>query len=188
MTLHRSDDGTAFFPLAVTGADSADGARVVLHDMPEAVQLSRGERQDEHTWVLRLADLQGLRMTLGDGTPVAFDVLVEVATAAGASLARTVAQVRLADRRQAAIEELLSAAAAVPPVGAGTPFRTEVQVAHRTREPARAALPRPPLPEGLSSLGGPIGAPTPPELSRKLWWRMPARAAWSPFANGASGY
>jgi hypothetical protein len=197
MTLRRSDAGAALFPLAITGADSADGVRVVLRDLPETAWLSRGERQDEHTWALRLADLEDLHVTLGEGTPEAFDVVVEVVSAPGAPLARTVAHVRLADRRQtvvtperrssaAAIANLLSAAAAAP-AGVATPFRTEVQEAMpRAEEPAPAALLRPPLPQGLSSLGGPMGAPAPPETSRKVWWTVPT-PAWSPFADGASG-
>jgi hypothetical protein len=69
-----------------------------------------------------------------------------------------------------------------------TPFRTEVHAIARAEEPASAAaLPRPPLPEGLSSLGGPVnGAAAPMEAGRKMWWRMPT-PAWTPFADGASG-
>ena len=63
MTLRRSNGGTALFPLRVTGAGGTDSVRVMLRDLPETVWLSNGVRQDEHTWGLRLADLEDLLRT-----------------------------------------------------------------------------------------------------------------------------
>ncbi len=171
MTIRRSHGGTALFPLRVTGAGGTDSVRVMLRDLPETVWLSNGVRQDEHTWGLRLADLEDLHVTLGDVTPDTFDVTVEVASVAGTQVAKTVAHVRLSDRRgvaaapaqprstAATIEDLLRAPVAPPQApGVATPFRTEVKEVPRVEELAGAVPPTPP--------------PTP---------------AWAPFGNGASG-
>ena len=50
----------------------------------------------------------------------------------------------------------------------------------RAEERTAAALPRPLLPEGLSSLGGPMGGPAPLEERRQVWWTMPT-PTWAPF-------
>lgn len=198
MIIRRSHDGKALFPLHVTGAENTDSVRVVLRDLPETVRLSNGERQDERTWGLRLADLEGLYVTLGEGTPDAFDVTIEVASAAGMQVAKTVAHVRLAGRREVVAAPVLSRSTAATiedllrqPVAPS--FRTDVvRSAPRVEELAAAALPRPPLPGGVSSLGGPkgdgSGEPAPSVEGRKVWWRMPTPGtAWTPFGNGASG-
>lgn len=203
MPIRRSRDGKAPFPLHVTGADGADGIRVVLSDLPEPVRLSSGERRDEHTWDLRLADLEDLHVTLGEGTPDTFDVTIEVASAAGFAVAQTVARVRLAGRSESApalspsavatIEDLLRQPVAPPRARAAAPaLRAEARSVPRVEEHAAAPSPRPLLPEGITSLGGPNrDGPSGPAAGvedRKLWWRVPApTTGWAPFADRASG-
>jgi hypothetical protein len=68
-----------------------------------------------------------------------------------------------------------------------TPFRTEVETAPGPEPATHTASSRPPLPEGLSSLGGPTqGQPASPQAGRTVWWKLPP-AAWSPFSERSSG-
>jgi hypothetical protein len=198
MTVRRDETGKAPLPLRVLGVDSSDNVRVALHNLPATARLSRGVRQDERTWILRIADLEGLQIMLGEGTPEAFDMTIEVATAAGAHVAEALARVQLSDRQEIAaasapppttdssIEPPSPTSRASPP-DVGVPFRTQVEAAPPTAAQTQTASSRPPLPAGLSTLGGPTGEPTaaPPE-SRTVWWTLPARL-WSPFADKASG-
>jgi hypothetical protein len=173
----------------------------MLRDMPEAASLSSGERRDEHTWALRLADLDDLHLSLREDTPDTFDVIIEVASAAGAQIAATVAHVRLLDAPQAA----------APPRTAEASFNNKPPAEARAVEPAKAAAPRgavarpkpaleagaaaplqergleprAPRLEGASALGGPVGdaAAAPAADGRQMWWKMPS-PAWTPFADG----
>jgi hypothetical protein len=97
LPIRRSERASAPFPLEITGAAPADAMRVVLRDVPEAASLSSGERQDEHTWLLRPADLDNLRLSMREGAPDAFNVTIEVAAATGDAAARSIARVRLLD-------------------------------------------------------------------------------------------
>jgi hypothetical protein len=58
LPIRRSDRANAAFPLQITGARPTDITSVVLHDLPEQAWLSKGRRQDEHTWVLRPTTLR----------------------------------------------------------------------------------------------------------------------------------
>ena len=208
MTLTRSGRGTSPFPLQVSGIADPDNARVILRDMPKTARLTNGERRDERTWALRLADLPDLQVSLGEGTPEVFDVGIEVASVSGAQILKTSVRVRLAPRRlPTSIEDLLresKAKPAVPPSPAAveTPFRTEVTSVSLAEAPPRpveppatqavaaAAAPqapeaeRKPLPEGLSALGGPTSKPE--AENRQVWWKLPAPSpapAWAPFGS-----
>jgi hypothetical protein len=80
------------------------------------------------------------------------------------------------------------------------PFRTEVTALVQADEPIHRSTPRPPLPQGISTLGGPTGetgdpaaiAPQPTQ-GRTVWWRLPPPEwtpvqEWTPFKDGASNY
>jgi hypothetical protein len=96
LPISRSERANAPFPLSITGSGLLEPVRVVVGDMPEAAWLSRGERQDEHTWLLQPSDLDNLRLDVRAGAPDAFDVTIEVASAAGRTV-HSVARVRLLD-------------------------------------------------------------------------------------------
>ena len=187
LTLHRGERGEALFPVRLVGVDDADNISIVLRGLPATATLSRGRQQDRHTWVLRLADLDGLQITLGKNTPDTFDVTIEATAKSGAQLAKTIAHVRLADAK------------AQPPFRASvvdTPFRTEVVPSTRVTTETRAVPPMPAAPgadalaspaprrpfaaEGFSALGGPVNGQPPPVPNRLLWWKVPP-PAWAPF-------
>jgi hypothetical protein len=202
--LPESRDGKTPFPLYVTGADRTAGLRVTLRDLPEPVRLSGGERLDEHTWQLTLADLDGLEVTLGAGTPEAFAVTIDVTSAAGIPAARTIAHVRLAPRSETAttpalspatiatIEDLLRRPVEPPQPRPATARPARIDSAPHAEARTAAAPPRGPLPEGISTLGGPrlegpAFLPSGAE-DRKVWWHLPApTTSWAPFADRASG-
>jgi hypothetical protein len=134
LPIRHNERANAAFPLQITGADAADAISVVLRDVPEATLLSSGERQDEHTWVLRPADLDNLRLSLREGTPDAFDVTIAVASAAGDQTALGVARVRLLDRpappqKAAAATDTPLARAADAKPAPQQPFRTQTPAA-----------------------------------------------------------
>jgi hypothetical protein len=198
----------AAFPLRFAGA--ADSLSVIFRDVPESTWLSTGERQDEHTWLLRPADLDGLYLRLREGTPESFDLTVVLADAGGAELVRTVARVQLAGAGEphkaapASIDELLQRAepASLPrnPAQAVSPARSASKSAGRpdgqpaagetsTRAVAAEAERGPqtstvakPRPEGMSALGALAREPAPE--ARQLWWKMPL-PDWAPFEAGA---
>ena len=188
MTTTRDETGSAPLPLRVVGVDDSHSAQVVLRGLPSTVRLSSGVRQDEHTWALRMADLEGLHALLGQGAPEIFDMAIEVATVAGAPpVAEAHAHVRVSDG-QAQGRETAAAAPPIIPPAVDTPFRTEITALPREAEPTRTASSRPPLPDGISTLGGPTGEPTAgAPVGRTIWWKLPAQS-WSPFAGRSSGY
>jgi hypothetical protein len=139
-----------------------------------------------------------------------FDITIEVASTSGAQLVKTSARVRLkpgdspAARRRlpSSIEELLreSKAKKLAPAAhaaVDTPFRTKVSGPSPAAAPIQADPPaaqamaadaapnvarteRKALPEGLSSLGGPLDRPEPE--NRQMWWKLPT-PAWAPFGD-----
>ena len=64
LPLRGSERGGAPFPLHVTGTENVNGIKVLVRDVPASAWLSGGERQDENTWSLKLADLEDLRLVL----------------------------------------------------------------------------------------------------------------------------
>ncbi|KAB2914829.1 MAG: hypothetical protein F9K29_13910 [Hyphomicrobiaceae bacterium] len=213
LPVNRSERDSAPFPLRVIGANAAEAIKVTLRDVPVSALLSSGERQDEHTWSLQLSDLADLRLSLGDGTPDAFDMKIEVASSVEARVARSVARVRLVDEPPSmttgSIDQALQRGAER---GVDTPFRTETVPATRlaqvqqrpvqrpavAQQPqdarskpvlAEASLPPPTgqvrssRPEGMSNLGALPREPAPE--GRQVWWKMPP-PPWSPF-EPASG-
>lgn len=203
LTVRGSERASMPFPLLVTGAEDAQKLRVTLRDLPEAAWLSSGERQDEHTWALRVADLDNLRLSLREGTPDAFDVNIEVASDVGAKVAATRAHVRLLDvapqpsslPQQAVLADIPMGArpvalrrapeavttSAVAPVARPKPtLQAKAAASVPIADPANE--PKPARREGANALGGPMAA-EPAVDDRKVWWKMPA-PAWSPFAEG----
>ena len=192
----------AAFPLRVTGAEDLNAVRVVLREVPERAFLSRGERPDAHTWVLRLQDLEDLHLSLHEGAPQRFAMIVEVASS-GAPIAQTTARVRLEDWEAPALaEEPLPASnlpqrthAALPARAA--PLGRELEHA-RPPGPSKMVKPgsgpatgesragRPqPRPEGLRALGGPVSGQPANDAQRQVWWKLPD-PAWTLFSTGAA--
>jgi hypothetical protein len=198
LSLSRGDGDVALLPLHVVGVESPESGVVLLGRLPAAARLSRGERRHDGTWALRLADLEDLRLTLGEGTPRAFDMTVEVATLKGLPLAKAMARVRVdqpsappalpagVDRSTRPPVVIASGTSVVP-----KPFHTEVTALAQADETSHRDSPRPALPEGISALGGPTGsageAAPPPTEGRTIWWKLPP-PVWSPFKDGASSY
>lgn len=148
LPVHRSERDSAPFPLRVIGADAAEAIKVTLRDVPVSALLSSGERQDEHTWSLQLSDLEDLRLTLGDGTPDAFDMKIEVASSVGARVARSVARVRLLDEPPSVTTGSIDQATPPRPQLAAersvdTPFRTETVPATRVAQVQQRPVARP---------------------------------------------
>jgi hypothetical protein len=196
LPIRRSERASAAFPLQITGARTSDIGSVVLHDVPEQAWLSKGQRQDEHTWVMQAADLNGLRLSMGEGTPDAFDLTIEVAASSGDPAGRSVARVRLLDVPKkletsvAAAEEPVPMLDALPvlrhaPVLAKprpaeiAPQQKSVQKPLMVQAPRRVQVTeeiRPAghvtRPEGMSALGMSMRETNPEE--RQLWWKMPS--------------
>jgi hypothetical protein len=216
MSIHRGDGGAASVGLRVLGIDSPDSVQVLLRDVPATAELSRGQRRDPGTWALRVAELENLQLTLGDGTPDAFDMIIEVASSGGTRMAKAVAHVRVSDPRgvaqmsapparalAAGVEgfrrsamPVLSGSADPGSAASGSsvierPFRTEVTALARAEPPPeQLSAPRPALPGGISSLGGPLGepgAPAQPQETRTVWWKLPP-PTWTPFADGTGSH
>ena len=216
MSIHRGDGGAAYVGLRVHGIDSPDSVQVLLRDVPATAELSRGQRRDPGTWALRVAELESLQLTLGDGTPDAFDMTIEVASTGGTRMAKAVAHVRVSDPRgvaqmsappaqalaagvdglrQSAMPSLSGSSDHAPAVAGASvierPFRTEVTALARAEPPPeQLSAPRPALPGGISSLGGPVGepgAPAQPQETRTVWWKLPP-PTWTPFADGTGSH
>ena len=216
MSIHRGDGGAAYVGLRVHGIDSPDSVQVLLRDVPATAKLSRGQRRDAGTWALRVAELEDLQLTLGDGTPDAFDMTIEVASAGGARMAKAVAHVRVSDPhgvaqmsapparalaagveglRKSAMPVLAGSSANASTVAGPSvverPFRTEVTALARAEPPPeQLSAPRPALPSGISSLGGPVGepgGPAQPQETRTVWWKLPP-PTWTLFADGAGSH
>jgi hypothetical protein len=208
MNLTRSGQGMSPFPLQVTGVPDPDNARVIVGDLPKTARLSSGERRDEHTWALKIADLKGLQVNFAESTPEVFDITIEVASTSGTQLVKTSARVRLmsdgapAARRRlpSSIEDLLRESKAknlAPAAHAAvdTPFRTKVSGPSAAAAPTHPAEPpaaavdaapkvaqteRKALPQGLSALGGPLDRPE--AENRQVWWKLPT-STWTPFGD-----
>ena len=213
LPIRRSERTSAAFPVEITGGGAArDGMTVVLRDMPESTYLSKGQRQDVSTWLLRPSDLNNLRLSIYDGTPEAFDVTIEVTSANGDPAARSIARVRLLDtpaRREpstAAVVDALSVHVPQQTVDAAiAPRREELPAKLRPLEsaPQQKAAQKPQLvqaprpvrieelrvvprtrPEGMSTLG--MATREVEADDRQLWWRMPS-SSWAGFSDLPGG-
>ena len=215
LPIRRSERANAPFSLEITGAEPADAMRVVLRDVPEAASLSSGERQDEHTWLLRPADLDNLRLSMREGAPDAFNVTIEVAAATGDAAARSIARVRLLDaparpEPPAAVPERPSlrttgeaADARLAPQSTQVPARARPAEAAPQQKSAPKPLivqvPKPQLQVAEEVRPTPRPATRPegmsalgmasrePEIDvRQLWWRLPA-PSWAGFTDLPGG-
>jgi hypothetical protein len=204
---------SAQFPVEITGAGTAaESMTVLLRDLPESTYLSKGQRQSASTWVLRPADLHNLRMSFYEGTPTAFDVTIEVATASGDPAARSIARVRLLDapaRPEPAVAALdapslrtpvQAVEAAVAPRREEAPTKTRpletapqqkaaqkphlVQAPRPVRIEELRVVPRATRPEGMSTLG--MATREAVADDRQLWWRMPP-SSWAGFVDLPGG-
>jgi hypothetical protein len=200
IALQRSQRAMAPLPLEITGIKDPDTAVVWLRDVPERAWLSRGERRDEHTWTLRVNELENLHLTLNEGAPDVFNLTIEIASAGGTPSAQTTARVRLLDEfsssagtgRQVvatspgapAISQAIEAGGSSEPIHAKT--RTSATAGDVAPQiAAQRVQPRVQRPEGMSALGALPRDPASESRveGRQVWWKMPA-PAWSPFANG----
>ena len=94
VVIDRSARASAPFGLRLVGTEDT-GMEVLLRDVPVAALLSHGERRGLSTWAVKATDLEGLHLTLDDGTPDTFNVRIEVLAPAGVTAASSVARVRL---------------------------------------------------------------------------------------------
>jgi hypothetical protein len=210
MIIDASAPDRAPFGLRLVGAEA--DMEVVLRDLPATTLLSKGERREAMTWVLKAADLEGLHLAFHDGTPDAFDVRIEVLGPSGAAVASSIARVRVAggpgaSRTAAApVETVIPRAvpASAASAAVDTPFETRISVSSRTpagaaRERAARATPsplaamapqadrRPPEPPPPSETrhwpdGASALGAVPRATDRQLWWTLPA-PVWSPFLD-----
>lgn len=79
VAIDRSEREHAPFGLQLTGT-ADDSMKVVLRGIPANARLNRGERRGARTWVVKHRDLDDLYLTLGDATPDAFNVRIDVLT------------------------------------------------------------------------------------------------------------
>lgn len=213
LPIRRSEGTSAAFPVEITGAGAArESMTVVLRDLPESTYLSKGQRQNANTWVLRPADLNNLRMSFYEGTPDAFDVTIEVAAANGDPAARSIARVRLLDTPArpeppvAAVDTLPAARApqqtvdaAIAPRRQDTPAKPRPREATPQQKTAQKPQPvqaprqvrveelrivRSTHPEGMSALG--MATRELDADDRQLWWRMPP-SSWPGFSDLPGG-
>jgi len=156
VVIDRSVRASAPFGLRLVGTEDT-GMEVLLRDVPAAALLSHGERRGESTWAVKATDLEGLHLTLTDGTPDAFNVRIEVLAPAGVAAASSVARVRLvglsgAERPASAPLDaamLIDPQASITTVAhVDTPFQTRTIVSARNdaakgREKVARATPPP---------------------------------------------
>jgi hypothetical protein len=195
VAIARSERAHTALSLRLEGAGDAD-VEVVLRGVPPAALLSKGERRDAMTWVVSRADIDGLRLTLGEAGPDAFDIGIDVLAPSGAATEAGVVRVRVVDapaqhKRAAAgaapaetsIAKLVPAvspdAGRTGPAEAGAKIARSPPQRHTEAGPAGAkVLPETRhWPEGASGLGV-----VPRDSERQVWWSMPP-PAWSPFAT-----
>jgi hypothetical protein len=214
VAIDRRDRAHARLGLRLSGADAAD-LEVILSNVPPAAQLSRGERRGDSTWAVKAADLGDLFLALHDGAPEAFDVRIDVAAPPGMAAAPSIAKVRLVGSvpavKSAAVEEQLAqppatkavATAAPPPPPAPAPIQkagaSSVEKIARPRRRTQAAVadkaaPEPqdkvqvaPQPRPWTEAPSALGATSPGEWERQVWWQLPLSStpapAWSPFLD-----
>ena len=202
IAVDRSERARAPLGLHVTGTEDTN-IEIMLQGIPAAARLSRGERRDALTWVVKRADLDGLYLTLGDTTPDAFDVRIDVLAPAGVATLGSVVRVRLVDsasQKQAtttedrahdkkmATETSVAKLAAAPASSRTAGVGDEAKVARPAQPRAaptvadaspRQTAPRP-WPEGASALGA-----VQRDSERQVWWNMPP-PHWSPFQDPAA--
>ena len=137
VVIDRGARASAPFGLRLVGTEDT-GMEVLLRDVPVAALLSHGERRGLSTWAVKATDLEGLRLTLDDGTPDTFNVRIEVLAPAGVAAASSVARIRLvglpAERPASAP---LEAAPAEPPAAITPVAHVDPPVATRTVVSAR---------------------------------------------------
>jgi hypothetical protein len=190
IVIDRSVRASAPFGLRLVGTEDT-GMEVLLRDVPAAALLSHGERRGESTWAVKATDLEGLHLTLNDGTPDAFNVRIEVLAPAGVAAASSVARVRLvgssgAERPASAP---LDAAMLVEPEAFTTtvahmdpPFQTRTTIAARND----AAKGR----EKVARASAPPAATTVVEIDRRASHSAPQAAPQAEtrhWPEGASG-
>src|SRR5262245_2611237 len=213
IAIARRESAQARLGLRVVGINGGnlENFEIVLHGVPATATLSRGERRDAVTWVLRGADLDDLHLSLGEATPEAFDIRIDVVAPLSVPTIGSIARIRVVD--SVAREKNRAAALEAParqggPAAGGTSVAKSVpvqQAAAAIAGPAAAAdakakRPGPerrPAPEAGAAVAAPqaaasarpwpegasaLGA-TSRESERQVWWTMP-QPSWSPFPAG----
>jgi hypothetical protein len=99
IAIARSESAHARLGLHVAGGDGGafGDIEIVLRGVPATAMLTRGERRDAVTWVLRGADLDDLHLSLGDASPEAFDVRIDVVAPPGVPTIGSIARIRVVD-------------------------------------------------------------------------------------------
>jgi hypothetical protein len=208
VAIERGERERSALGVRVEGAEGAD-IEVVLRGVPVTAQLSRGERRDALTWVVKQADLDDLYLTLGEAGPDAFDMRIDVLAASGVARQAGVVRIRLVDappQKQASAQ----------PTQEGPRVETAPSEAQDTAAPAETTIAKLPAPvaertppDGADAKGpsqppaqrranaSPAGAKTTsaarpwPEgasglggvsrdSERQVWWSVPP-PSWSPF-------
>ena len=211
MTLQRAVGGSIPFQLRIVGpAEVVTG--IVFRDLPAGVQLSRGERRDNSTWVVNIAELPYLHVALADGAPSTFDVRMDILARPDAAASSSIARVRVLDPPAAPREN------AAPPSAAPTPAPSRVTTAAETPPATRAAAPQRPAARAerpqRPAPAPPVSALATPEperhvqvdsdrearhwpegasglgalaraSERQVWWKLPL-PIWSPFPDIAA--
>src|SRR5262245_39441651 len=115
IAIARSESAHARLGLHVAGGDGGTfgDIEIVLQGVPATATLTRGERRDAVTWVLRRADLDDLHLNLGEASPDAFDVRIDVMAPPDVPTIGSIARIRVVD--SAAQEKDTAAAVAGPP-------------------------------------------------------------------------
>src|SRR5262245_1042245 len=99
IAIARSESAHARLGLHVAGGDGGTfgDIELVLQGVPATAMLTRGERRDAVTWVLRRADLDDLHLILGEASPDAFDVRIDVVARPEVPTIGSVARIRVVD-------------------------------------------------------------------------------------------
>jgi len=210
VAIERGERERTALGVRVEGAEGAD-TEVVLRGIPVTAELSRGERRDALTWVVKQADLDGLYLTLGNAGPDAFDMRIDVLAASGVARQAGVVRIRLVDappqkqasaqlaqespREEAAPSEAQDKAAPAETTIAKLPAPTAV--ADRTPQDAADAKVASPPPAPRRANANPAVAKTTPAArpwpegasglgavsrdSERQVWWSVPPAPWSPF-------
>jgi len=96
LAIAREERAYAPLRLHVTGG-GGDDVEIILHGVPAAASLSRGQRRGAVTWVLTPADLDDVHLSLSAAAPDTFDVRIDLLAPPGVPTVGSIARVRVVD-------------------------------------------------------------------------------------------
>jgi hypothetical protein len=184
VAIERGERERTAVGVRVEGAAEDADIEVVLRGVPATARLSKGERRDALTWVVKRAELDGLYMTLGEAGPDAFDMRIDVLVPSGVARQAGVVRVRLVDappQKQASIQ----------PTQEGPRVETAPSEAQDKAAPAETTIAKLPAPAPVAERTAPDAkvASAPPAQRRAN--ANPAggktTSAARPWPEGASG-